>query len=579
MIRNINLRRFKCFENHNTDISSDGVKILAGENNSGKSTLLQSLAVWHFAILALKQEKGDVAVIKPSKNGFGVSLNNFPAVNLPDFKHMWYNNKSRYKGEDQYSLSISVDWEYHDGNTYNVKLSFQLKEDRIFVRVDKSTIDSCDVLPKIMYLPSIAGIDADEKFAPTAIQNRMRGRGLAGSVLRNVLLDLNMRSKEYLEELKSSTDYSKKYIEELRKNHPWEKLQSKLQDRFGMKIEMDEYNEAYHATVQAYRRSYKRRESGAYQKVGSKRDLMNEGTGVLQWICVFAHAVDPQTDVLLLDEPDAHLHGNLQTRIVGELERLIRADRKQILISTHSTKILKKISPNNVVSLAGKNATELSNSNKLIKLIKNLGGDVDRGMIAQRIEEKRKVLFVEGITDEEMIIELAKKMGKSISNVAIIHSTEPHKNRKKIIDFFKEYYPEIQAISLRDRDEYDLNNICKETLRDKGVRSDNRTFMPRTLRRRTVENYALVPECIARTISARLNNLEIWWNSQIDLPHMKYALKDTKKALHSDVKDILCNKLRAHNRELLDVWGNMSLEEVHDDLINIINQIHDLSLS
>jgi len=43
---------------------------------------------------------------------------------------------------------------------------------------------------------------------------------------------------------------------------------------------------------------------------------MVEGSGFLQWLSVFALATDPGLDVLLLDEPDAHLHSSLPARFV-----------------------------------------------------------------------------------------------------------------------------------------------------------------------------------------------------------------------------------------------------------------------
>ena len=39
-----------------------------------------------------------------------------------------------------------------------------------------------------------------------------------------------------------------------------------------------------------------------------ERDIMVEGSGFLQWLSVYTMAVTPNIDVLLLDEPDAHLH-------------------------------------------------------------------------------------------------------------------------------------------------------------------------------------------------------------------------------------------------------------------------------
>ena len=580
MIRSIKLRRFKCFEDQHIKIPSDGIKILAGPNNSGKSTLLHSLAVWNFALLALREEKGDSAIIQPSKHGFGISFYNFNAINLPNFTHMWYNNKSRYTNEDQYTLSIGVDWKYHDGNIYNLTVHFSLKEDKIFVRVENDTVDNCDILPSIVYLPPIAGVISDEEFAPPAIRNRMLGRGLAGSVLRNALLNLKRRSEENLNKEKgNSKRLSRGKYAKFKENDPWEKLQNSLLNRFGIQIEMDNYNETYHASIQAYLRSYKREKSGTYKKFGSKRDLMIEGTGVLQWICVLAYAVDSQTDILLLDEPDAHLHGSLQSKIVKELEHLTKKSRKQILISTHSTKILRRASPNNVISMAGAAATHVANDKDLIKLISNLGENIDRGYIIQEISSRRNVLFLEGDSDETMIRIIAEKLEISISDFAIILSTESHDDRRSMINILRRYYSDIRAISLRDRDKKSVEDICKRTLRDNSAKRDTEIFVSRTLRRQEIENYALVPECIARTIDVSAKDLENWWKKQEKLPSMEDLQKDSGDVVAMDVKNTLIGKLKKHGKGLSDVWKNMTEDELHDDLMIIFNQIRKFSSS
>jgi predicted ATPase len=67
------------------------------------------------------------------------------------------------------------------------------------------------------------------------------------------------------------------------------------------------------------------------------RDLMVEGSGFLQWLSVFALATDPELDLLLLDEPDAHLHSSLQEELRGSLRRVAAASGKQMLVANHAS--------------------------------------------------------------------------------------------------------------------------------------------------------------------------------------------------------------------------------------------------
>ena len=54
-------------------------------------------------------------------------------------------------------------------------------------------------------------------------------------------------------------------------------------------------------------------------------------------------------DILLLDEPDAHLHASLQSELLDRLCTM--AKEKQILISTHSVEMMRQAPLNMICSM------------------------------------------------------------------------------------------------------------------------------------------------------------------------------------------------------------------------------------
>lgn len=58
MIKKVELTKFKRFSNSTIEFNPKGVSILAGGNNSGKSSLLHSLAIWEFCKIYLINQKG-----------------------------------------------------------------------------------------------------------------------------------------------------------------------------------------------------------------------------------------------------------------------------------------------------------------------------------------------------------------------------------------------------------------------------------------------------------------------------------------------------------------------------------------
>ena len=285
MITNIELIRFKKFKKGNFALKSEGVSLLAGPNNSGKSTLLHALAVWSFCVFVLQQSKGDAAILSGySGQGTGISEENFSPINLPDLKHLWFQLKPGGHGTDGYSLSIKVDWKDVDenGQTLTIKLSFT--NDRLFIKAQKSSLALIEHLPNILYLPPVAGLDAREPYATQAIRRAKLGRGMAGSILRNILLDLRNRNNVARIKLKGAkTKISNKDLKELRAKDPWERLQAALRRTFEVELIVGAYDETYHTSISVFVQPITWNENtGRYTNLGAKRDLMVEGSGALQ---------------------------------------------------------------------------------------------------------------------------------------------------------------------------------------------------------------------------------------------------------------------------------------------------------
>ena len=137
-----------------------------------------------------------------------------------------------------------------------------------------------------------------------AIRRRRIGEGLAGAVLRTVLLDLFISNQAERVQLRG--DRAKildSDLRKLRETDPWEILQQALRTTFGTELVIQPFRDEYHSYIKAeiFRgelRNYKIRRYPGFKN----RDLMVEGSGFLQWLSVFALATDPAISTLLLDE-------------------------------------------------------------------------------------------------------------------------------------------------------------------------------------------------------------------------------------------------------------------------------------
>jgi energy-coupling factor transporter ATP-binding protein EcfA2 len=77
---------------------------------------------------------------------------------------------------------------------------------------------------------------------------------------------------------------------------------------------------------------------------GQPRPLETAATGVLQVVQIFAYLILFEPKIMLIDEPDAHLHPDKQERLIEALERAAANFDTQMIVTTHSPHIVRAAS-------------------------------------------------------------------------------------------------------------------------------------------------------------------------------------------------------------------------------------------
>jgi len=99
MITRVTLEFFKRFPNATFEVGDDVV--LAGPNNSGKTTLLQAVAVWNLAMQRWLAEHAESSKAK-QRTGVPISRNDFTAVPLREMNLLWFDRDTGYsEGEKE----------------------------------------------------------------------------------------------------------------------------------------------------------------------------------------------------------------------------------------------------------------------------------------------------------------------------------------------------------------------------------------------------------------------------------------------------------------------------------------------
>lgn len=500
MIKAIAFQRFKQFANRRIELRPDGITLIAGGNNSGKSSILHGLAIWEFCRSVLEAEKGPKSLLPGSRfQGVGLGGDEFSAINVPSLAHLWTGlAPHKQKGDkDGYTLRIQLEWCSANGDK-SLEFGLALANDRLFAKTTSTCLKEEDKVPRITYLPPFAGITDREQRMPGAVRRRKIGEGLAGAVLRNLLLDLFLANNEKRRQLKvGKAKLKSSELKELRATDPWELLQQALRSQFKAELSIAPFSEEYHSYIRV---TVRRGEVKGYRLMPypryKPRDLMVEGSGFLQWLSVFALAVDPATDVLLLDEPDAHLHCSLQKQMLETLDGLAAATSKQIVIATHSTEILREYPPDQILELSTSRSPRfLSTESQKIGMLAGLGSEYSPRIDA--IKARKRLLLVEGEFDLRVLKVLAATLNRKIPGVWVEwKNTGGHKERLQLFRALKEEIPDLVALSLRDRDD-DAKGSVGKLLCDKSYQSRETDFHCKKWRRRHIESYLIWPAAIA----------------------------------------------------------------------------------
>jgi predicted ATPase len=510
-IKNVQLSRFKQFKKSKIDLK-ENLSLVVGGNNSGKSSILQALATWQFCKTILEIEKGRRAwVSNVGIQGVGMGIVDFTPMNVPSLAHLWTNLKTQKIDEDDgYTLKIKVTWEIPSGEEKFLEIGMSLANDRLFIKNTNTNLLLNEVqdedgypidknMLNVAYLPPFAGVTDRESRLTPAMRGRLIGQGLSGGVIRNALFDLHEVNKMERSKLRiGRTKIKDSDLKTLRETDPWEILQRTMQEIFGTELKIIPFNERYHSYLRVECTKGKfLTDEARFEKFPnfSPRDLMVEGSGFLQWLSVYALALSPELHVILLDEPDAHLHPSLQQQLVSQLSEIARSTHKQILLATHSTELIRSYEHEKILSLRDRKGKYLSGDQEKISVLAGIGAA--HTLTLHSLIQHKRLLIVEGASDERFLRILAEKSGMPWpKNLVVWVWTGKHTERYHLYSQLKKDIPDLQAISIRDRDD-EADATVGSDLVDKSFNC-HPGFVALKWRRRHIENYLLCVGTIAR---------------------------------------------------------------------------------
>jgi hypothetical protein len=463
MLTKITVRNLKRLRQ--AEIALTGSVIFAGPNNFGKTTALQALALWHFATRRWIEEREDTPSKAKERSGVAITRRDFTAIPVRRLDLLWTGRAvGRRKGEARPPL-IEIIIEGRDGDsvwTWGMELQYQGAE-LLYCRASeaKPVPDPVRRLT-VIHVPPLGGIQTDEEKREPGIQDRLIGEGRPGDILRNLLLQIAEREPD-----------------------AWHRLSGHFEEMFQVTLQKPVFSGTY-ITAEYIPKH-------AAGKRPKPLDIAAAGSGFHQVLLLLAFFYARPGAVLLLDEPDAHLHVILQ-RDVYALMRRVASDRgAQLIISTHSEVILDETDPSRIVAFTGEHPHTLVTSSQKAQLKKALTRL--RSLDFLLADQVRSVLYVEGETDAGILREWARILehpAYDFLEKPFFHPLGGNDLGEAREHFYalREAYPDLRGACVLDR---------RDRPRPDGWIEPSLFFWPR----RETENYLLHPAALRRFIERK----------------------------------------------------------------------------
>lgn len=368
MIEKINIQNFKSIKNLEIQCNH-GFNIIIGENNIGKTSIFEAIHLWKICY--------DANIQKSNKDLFYSAPKNI-TFNDNEFLRVF---------EDQDLINSEL---YRTSKDITIALAFKL-DDQIFnlgFKITKvSSIDNAYL--QVSYLDKQPFMDFSERVKQTRYN------------LSNIMLICESRPIANIV-AKEPYMFKSQVMDKISRGKGYEVLRNKIIKSQQIKENIE--NHISNVMNAEYKFSEIDKDNKTYIRLlVNGTNILSQGSGLLQVAEIFSSLeyTDAGKYILLIDEPDSHLHMTLQRNLIEEFRQIVNS---QLFIITHNDKFLNYI-PDEEILYIDSNRKAIGSVGPIERGYKNL---IIKGLTGtiERIDELRnaiKVILCEGPLDVEFI--------------------------------------------------------------------------------------------------------------------------------------------------------------------------------
>lgn len=368
-IKSVHMKRFRGFQDFKIDL--DQFTNLVGENSRGKTTILQAI---RFAF--------EAAANCPNKSGSSTD-SSFNSPLQAELNRLTLNDPEAARYDRDVTANCEISLDFDDDLRITVKLNDKPRPSVNLRDVSASLPMSVDEVYRdcqrmadcnLQFVPPIGATSGLETWRNRPAFDKARNEGQHSEIWRNSLFwSYNDGDKRAFDDAVSLV---KRYVP-VDDIHP---PRLGHESTSSIAIEYSENEKSYDIGL-----------SGS-----GMRSLLNLATVLLL----------SKSKIILLDEPDAHLHGRLQRAVAKMIQDFSVDHGVQIVVATHAPDFVAECDPESIVWIdreasGGKRATQLS------KVLVDLGSISASELFDS--DAKRRILFTEGEKDRFVLRQLMER--------------------------------------------------------------------------------------------------------------------------------------------------------------------------
>ena len=463
MITRISFSNFKGFSKYEVDFSR--LNLLVGGNNSGKTTIFHALQLIFWCI----ERTVDVSETQATFRKTQVAQ----IGALPYFTHrdIFYRQQLQ-AGRETIKIELMIETDATPPLRFTIYRAFSrnLMIDGAEQKITRAQYERLTAM-KPVYIAGAVGITVQEEYLRAVSQQRLIAEGRQNQVLRNLVYRLQQSGE-------------------------WEAFTNFVSPLFalqGMAVPFDMDKDEWL--------------SATYVEDGCEFDLVSAGSGFLQTINLLCFLFLNESRTALLDEPDSHMHDDLQRLVFDALNQLSARKKLQLIIATHSPTMVDAAGLESVRLVDRKQERPLvaQSVDTLIPLLADQGLSLPPNKVLETLRVRRAV-FVEGLeADYNAFLATvgeayAPGFGARTRGLNVFETGGASKKWPidAIACFEKLLGTQLQYVYLSDRDFLTDNDVAD---RERAAATAGTAIVH--LERRHRESYILAPAVLARVIAER----------------------------------------------------------------------------